>query len=124
MGDHTAKTYLTQLADFVLATPGTGLGCPDLGPLRNLPEYPILEDPKYQGRVPIAPSVQAPDFAKTASNSVASTYALGIDLGPNGMAAQIIAWADEHSSGNAFTLEDVAAYVTAHPDPNVAPPTW
>jgi hypothetical protein len=115
---------LTDLADFALATPHAGLGCPDLGPLFNPPEYPLLENAKYQGRVPIAPAVESPDYQSGRTSSLPSTYALGIDPAPKGMAAQIITWANTNNASYVFTVQDVAAYLPSHPNPNIAPPTW
>jgi hypothetical protein len=115
---------LADLADFALVTPHAGLGCPDLGPLFNPPEYPLLKSAKYQGRVPIAPAVESPDYQSARTSSLASTYSLGIDPAPNGMAAQIITWADTNNSSYVFTIQDVAAYLPSHPNPNTAPPTW
>ena len=125
-GAGTAQSAdLTQFADFALATKRLGLGCPDLGPGLNLPEYPIFENTKYRGRVPLAPSVQSPDFSPpatigTGAQGVAATY----DLGTSTMAAQIITWSDVRSTSAAFTIQDVGTYVAAHPMPNVAAPTW
>jgi hypothetical protein len=120
----TQTQSLADLADFALATPHAGLGCPDLGPLFNPPEYPLLENAKYQGRVPIAPAVESPDYQSGRTSSLPSTYSLGTDPAPKGMAAQIITWADTQNASYVFTIADVAAYLPSHPNPNSAPPTW
>ena len=120
----TQTQSLAELADFALATPHAGLGCPDLGPLFNPPEYPLLESAKYQGRVPIAPAVETSDYQSGRTSSLQSTYALGIDPSPKGMAAQIITWSNTQNASYVFTIADVAAYLPAHPNPNTAAPTW
>ncbi len=126
--NNTALQNLTTYADFALATPHVGLGCPDLAPLFDPPEYPVLENAKYQGRVPMAPAVESPDYASGRASSdggVAATYSLGVDPSSNGgMGAQIISWANSHDVNDVFTLDDVASYVATHPDPNVSVPTW
>jgi hypothetical protein len=120
----TQDQYLVQLADFALATPHAGLGCPDLGSKLNLPEYPLFESAKYQGRVPLAPAVESPDYQSTATASLAATYSLGTNPAPNGMRAQIITWDDVKNTSDVFTIDDVAAYIASHPNPNTAAPTW
>jgi hypothetical protein len=126
--NNTANMYLVSYADFALATPHAGLGCPDLAPLFDPPEYAVLEAAKYQGLVPMAPAVENPDFGSgraSPDGGVAATYALGIDpSSQGGMSAQIISWSNSNDSSNVFTLDDVAAYIKTHPNPNTATPTW
>ncbi len=126
--NNTAAQSLTSYADFALATPHVGLGCPDLAPLFHPPEYGILESAKYEGRVPIAPAVENPDFGAgraSPDGGVAATYSLGIDpSSQGGMHAQIISWSSSNNSGDVFTISDVATYLQTHPNPNTAPPTW
>jgi hypothetical protein len=126
--NNTANQYLVSYANFALATPHVGVGCPDLAPLFDPPEYAILESSTYQGRVPMAPAVENPDFGSgraSPEGGVAATYSLGIDpSSQGGMGAQIISWSNANDSTNVFTLDDVAAYITTHANPNTAPPTW
>lgn len=126
--NNMASQYLGMFADFALANPHVGLGCPDLAPLFDPPEYPILESAKYEGRVPMAPAVESPDYASgraSPDGGVAATYELGINPSTKGgMSAQIISWSNVNGSGNVFTIDDVAAYVSAHPNPNTTAPTW
>jgi len=126
--NNMASQYLGMFADFALATPHVGLGCPDLAPLFNPPEYPILESAKYQGRVPMAPAVEAADYGAgraSPDGGVAATYALGIDSSSkSGMSAQIISWVNTNNASDVFTIGDVASYLATHPDPNTSAPTW
>ena len=116
----TQSENLRAFADFALATPHAGLGCPDLGPLFAPPEYAIFEDPKYAGRVPIAPAVEPMDYTAARTSDLASTWTLGT----NAFHAQIISWQNTKNAGDVFTIDDVATYITTHSNPNVAAPTW
>jgi hypothetical protein len=119
-------TALQQFADWALLHPTVGLGCPDVATQGlNSPGYPVLMNPKYQGVLPYDVAVESPDYASARASSLDASYALAVSPAPNGMAAQIVVWADVNSSaGNVFTIQDVANYLPTHPDPNTAPPTW
>ncbi len=124
-GSDTTAASLGKLADFALATPHVGLGCPDLAPMENAPFYAWLKDAKYQGRVPFQPAVESPDYKSARTPSLAATYDLGVKVAPAGMDAQMISWANVNASGDVFTTDEVNAYIKAHgPFPNVARPTW
>lgn len=125
----TESAMLETLADFALATPRVGLGCPDLAPLFDPPPpaYVLLRSAKYQGRIAIAPAVESPDFRSDRTSSVAATFALGVEPAPTGMGAGMISWANVKAGGDAgkvFSLHDVAEFLVTHKNPNTAVPTW
>lgn len=120
----SAETYLRQIADFALATPGVGLGCPDLSPRladARIPGYRILLDPAY-ANVPKNPSVQSPDLDADRTTGVRETMDTGRSAAPAGMHAGYITW--YNGTGTAITPAQIAAEI-ARRGPITDPlPTW
>lgn len=122
----TAVQYLRSLADWALAHPHVGLGCPDVAPKISPPGYDVLEDAKYQGHLPFNVAVEAPDYGSVRTTGLLATYDLAIQPATTGMRAQMVTWFDDGTggSGDVFSLADVSRYIAQHPMPNTARPTW
>lgn len=117
-----AGIYLEQLADFAVAHPNVGLGCPDVGPKMSPPGYDVLKNATYQRRLPFNVAVEAPDFGAARTTGLQPTY----DLAVVGMRAEYVSWFAGGGNGptDVFSLDDVSRYVAKHPIPNITVPTW
>ena len=117
-----ADQYLADLADFALAHPTVGLGCPDVAPAISPPGYDILEDPGYQDRLPFDVAIEAADFGSARTTGLSPTYQLAV----TGMRAQYVSWfaGGGNDADDVFSLADVSAYIAKHPMPNTDVPTW
>jgi hypothetical protein len=101
-----------------------GLGCPDVGGNSSFHPfgYDTLMNATYQLHLPFNVAIEPMDFDKAITTGLDATYAEAIGPAPGGMAAQFVVWWYEQGTGHVFNIDDVAAYLPGHPDPNTALP--
>ena len=118
--------YFVKLADWALEQPGIGFGIPDLVPKNPNPTNAdmVLRSAKYQGRLPMNPDIQAPDYGLDRTDSIDDTLTLALAPAPEGMLAGYVSIAFNAGPGpNAFTLDEFSAEIPNRPTNQVAP-TW
>jgi hypothetical protein len=122
--DQTAA--LSALATWSLSHPHAGIGCPDVATVASFQPagYDILKSATFQGRLPFNVAVQNNDYLASRTSGLDGTFAVATGAAPSGMAAQMVVWQYTADASNVFTLQEVAAYLSAHADPNIAPPSY
>jgi hypothetical protein len=117
---------LKSLADWALTKRNIGLGCPDVGGSATFspPGYDVLMNAAYQTHLPFNVAIEPMDYDAPITTGLAATYAEATGKAPNGMAAQFVVWQYVTGASHVFTIDDVAAYLPSHPNPNVALPTY
>jgi hypothetical protein len=125
-GVPSPSAALQALGDWALLHRNIGLGCPDVAgtPSFHPPGYDTLMNPKYQSHLPLNVAIEPMDYATAQTTGLSATYTEATGQAPNGMAAQFVVWWHVQGTGHAFTVDDVATYLGAHPNPNVALPSW
>ncbi len=114
------------MGNWMLQHPHTGTGTPDLKPKSPKgPAHPCAIA-EFQGLVPCAPAVEAPDYATSVTDSLDQSYNYAFSSAPGGLHASFLTFVYTPGSGpNAFTFADVSRYIPSHPIPNTAlPPGW
>jgi hypothetical protein len=114
------------MGDWMLQHPHTGTGTPDLKPKDPKSSGHPCADPRYQGRIPCNPDVQAGDYALSRTDSLDQSFQYATSPAPDGLSASYLTFSYAVGSGpNAFTFEDVSRYIASHPTPNSSvPPGW
>ena len=114
------------MGDWILQHPHTGTGTPDLKPKDPKSSGHPCANPKYQGRIPCNPDVQAGDYALSRTDSLDQSFEYATSPAPDGLLASYLTFSYGVGSGpNAFTFEDVSHYIAGHPTPNSStPPGW
>jgi hypothetical protein len=125
-GVPSESAALKSLGDWALTKRHIGLGCPDVGGSTTFSPfgYDTLMNAKYQTHLAFNVAIEPMDYDAPITTGVAATYAEATGVAPNGMAAQFVVWQHVTGGSHVFTIDNVAAYLPSHPDPNVALPTY